>query len=98
MGKRVLIGNMSLRTSEHDLLTFIAGAGQQVDRVDIATNRGSGRSRGFGFAELAAGANAAKLIEALNGRELHGNMLRVSEAQQREERQWGPLGEFGGRW
>jgi len=60
--------------------------GRSVASVSIVTDRTSGRSRGFAFVEMAAGTETAAVIAALDGRELHGRALRVSEAHERAER------------
>ena len=92
MGTRIFVGNLSFETSEQDLHDLFAGDNRPVEKVSIVTDRDSGRSRGFGFVEMRAGADTAAVISALNGKELHGRALRVSEAHERAERPSRPGG------
>ena len=96
MGTRIFVGNLSFDTSEQDLHDLFAGDDRPVEKVSIVTDRDSGRSRGFGFVEMRAGADTAAVISALNGKELHGRQLRVSEAHERAERPSRPGGGGGG--
>lgn len=57
----------------------------QVDRVSILTDRDTGRSRGFGFVEMANGEEGEKAIAALNGSQLGGRTLNVNEARPKSE-------------
>jgi cold-inducible RNA-binding protein len=66
----------------------------QITEVKMMDDRDTGRPRGFAFVEMASDAEAAKAIEALNGRELDGRTLTVNEAQ---ERGGGGGGGGGGR-
>ena len=68
----------------------------QVDRVSIMTDRDTGRSRGFGFVEMANPEEADKAIAAINGKELNGRTLNVNEARPKVERGGGGGG-GGGR-
>ena len=86
MGTRIFVGNLSFETSEQDLHDLFSADGRQIEKVSIVTDRDSGRSRGFGFVEVHAGADTSAVITALNGKELHGRQLRVSEAHERAER------------
>lgn len=86
MGTRVFVGNISFETSEQDLHDLFAADGRSVASVSIVTDRISGRSRGFAFVEMAAGTEMPPVISAMDGRELHGRALRVSEAHERAER------------
>jgi RNA recognition motif-containing protein len=97
MGTRLFVGNLSFETSEHDLRDLFAGDGRSVRSVTIVTDRASGRSRGFGFVELEGGTDTAATVNAINGKELHGRELRVSEAHERAERPNRPSGGFGRR-
>jgi len=57
-----------------------------VDRVNIVTDRDTGRARGFGFVEMANDSEGDKAIAALNGRDLDGRQLNVNEARPKENR------------
>ena len=82
MGKRIFVGNLSFNTTNEDLAALFAEAGS-CDSAAIVTDRTTGRSRGFGFVEMSSGSEAAKAIGQMNGRELHGRTLNVSEANER---------------
>src|SRR5207244_10757728 len=69
----------------------------QVDRVSIMTDRDTGRSRGFGFVEMANAEEGEKAIAALNGTQLGGRTLNVNEARPKPERAAGGGGGGGGR-
>ena len=69
----------------------------QVDRVSIMTDRDTGRSRGFGFVEMANAEEGEKAIAALNGTQLGGRTLNVNEARPKPERGAGGGGGGGGR-
>jgi len=57
-----------------------------VDRVNIVTDRDTGRARGFGFVEMSNDSEGDKAIAALNGRDLDGRQLNVNEARPKENR------------
>lgn len=65
-----------------------------VDRVQIITDRDTGRSRGFAFVEMADAAEADRAIEALNGASVNGRTLNVNEARPREDSRGGNGGSF----
>jgi RNA recognition motif-containing protein len=67
-----------------------------VDRVNVVTDRDTGRARGFGFVEMSVAAEADAAIAALNGRELDGRALNVNEARPKEDRGGGGGGYRGG--
>ncbi|MCK6460039.1 MAG: RNA-binding protein, partial [Planctomycetes bacterium] len=96
MGSRIFVGNLSFDTSEQDLHDLFAGDNRPVEKVSIVTDRESGRSRGFAFVEMGAGADTAAVIAAMNGTELHGRQLNVSQAHERAERPRRPGGGGGG--
>ena len=91
----IFVGNMSFQTSEDDLRALFQPFGEIV-RVNIPTDRDTGRARGFAFVEMSNASEASSAIAALNGRELGGRQLRVNEAQPKTERGGGGGG-GGGR-
>jgi len=84
----IYVGNLSFDTSESDLQAAFAAYGA-VSTARIATDRDTGRARGFGFVEMANQAEAQAAIKALNGSDLQGRTLTVNEARPREERRTG---------
>ena len=95
----IFVGNLAFTVTEQDVRELFAPYGV-VDRINLITDRETGRPRGFGFVEMADDQAAQEAIRALNGQELAGRALNVSEARQREERRpsgGGPRGGGGGR-
>ncbi len=92
MGKKVFVGNLSFDTTSADLETLFAECGT-CESASVVTDRATGRSRGFGFVEMASGGEAEKAISALNGRQLHGRTLNVNPAN---DRPGGDRGRSGG--
>jgi len=78
------VGGLSFDTTDDGLKTFFEQAGT-VESASIITDRDSGRSRGFGFVEMATEAEGRKAIEDLNGKMLDGRALTVNEARPRKE-------------
>ncbi|MCK4793343.1 MAG: RNA-binding protein [Desulfobacteraceae bacterium] len=78
----IYVGNLSREVTEDELLEAFEEFGQ-VESVKIITERGSGQSRGFGFVEMPAEAEAQSAINGLNGKELKGETLNVNEARPR---------------
>jgi cold-inducible RNA-binding protein len=87
MAKKIYVGNLSFQTSENDLNDLFAQFGE-VESVKIITDRDTGRSKGFGFVEMAED-NAEKAISQLNGKELNGRALTVNEAKPMVKRDFG---------
>jgi len=83
VSKRIYVGNLSFSTTE-DEVRQLFGAHGSVTSVHLVTDRDTGRPRGFGFVEMADGADEA--IEALNQTSVDGRSLTVNEARPREER------------
>jgi cold-inducible RNA-binding protein len=81
--KNLFVGNMSFQTTEGDLRALFEPFGQ-VARVHIATDRETGRSRGFAFVEMPNDADAAKAIAGLEGKDFGGRNLKVNEARPKE--------------
>jgi len=78
--KNLFVGNLSFQTTEGELQALFEPFGE-ITRVQIMTDRDTGRSRGFGFVEMTSDESAAKAIEALNGKDLGGRALNVNEAR-----------------
>jgi RNA recognition motif-containing protein len=86
MGTRIYVGNLPFDATEEQLRALFSEGGRQVVSVDIVTDRDTGRSRGFGFVEMANQGDATAAINALNGKELGGRALTVNEARERAPR------------
>jgi cold-inducible RNA-binding protein len=93
--KNIFVGNLSFNTSEDELRQLFEPHGQ-VDRVSIMTDRDTGRSRGFGFVEMANNEDGEKAIAALNGTQVSGRTINVNEARPKTERAGGGGGYGGG--
>src|SRR5260370_11353000 len=96
MATKLYVGNLSFQTSSEDLRTHFAQAGT-VEAASVVEDRMTGRSRGFGFVEMATPEEAAAAIEQLNGKEFAGRNLTVNEARPRTDRPGGGYGGGGGR-
>lgn len=81
----IFIGNLSYEVTEKDLQSVFAEYGS-VKRVNIPTDRETGRVRGFAFVEMESATEEDKAITALDGAEWMGKALKVSKAKPREER------------
>jgi RNA recognition motif-containing protein len=81
MSKNLYVGNLPFGTTADDLREEFSKFGT-VTRAQIVTDRETGRSRGFGFVEMADGAEQA--IEGLHGKQFQGRALTVNEARPRE--------------
>jgi cold-inducible RNA-binding protein len=86
MSKNIYVGNLPFSATSDNLRDWFAEHGT-VTRAQVATDRDTGRSRGFGFVEMSEGGEAA--IAALDGSELDGRSLKVNEAKPREDRRPG---------
>lgn len=85
MAKKLYVGGLSYDTTEDTLNETFSQAGT-VESVAIITDKMSGRSKGFGFVEMASDEEAKKAIEMFNGKELDGRTVTVDEARPMEER------------
>src|SRR3954469_25856002 len=83
MGKRLYVGNLSYSVNETDLRDAFIAEGYEVAEVKVVMDRETGRPRGFAFVELTTDDAATKAIENLNGRDLQGRTITVSEARER---------------
>jgi RNA recognition motif-containing protein len=93
---RIFVGNLSFNTSDNELRNAFSSYGE-VDTAQVVTDRETMRSRGFGFVDMPDNDAAEQAIASLNGSDLQGRALNVSEARPREDR--APRGDGGGgRW
>jgi len=92
--KNLFVGNLSFTATEDELRDLFSAFGE-VQQVRIMTDRDTGKSRGFGFVEIADDEAAAKAITELNGKELGGRALTINEARPKPERKGG-FGSGGG--
>jgi len=83
--KKLYVGGVSYTTTENSLSSAFSKAGE-VASVAIIMDKMTGRSKGFGFVEMATDEGAKAAIEMWNGKELDGRKLTVNEARPREER------------
>ena len=82
---RLFVANIAFTTTEDELERLFAPYGS-VDRVQVITDRDTGRSRGFAFVEMPDATQAQAAIAGLNGTSLGGRPLTVNEAREREDR------------
>ena len=95
MGKKLYVGNLAYGVSNSELEEMF-GAFGAVQSAQVITDRETGRSKGFGFVEMANDDDAQSAIQGLNGKDMNGRPLTVNEARPREERRGGGGG-GGGR-
>ena len=88
----IYVGNLAFAVTEDELKAAFEAHGA-VESARIITDRDTGRSKGFGFVEMADQTQAQAAIEAINGTEISGRAVKVNEARPREERS----GRGGGR-
>jgi RNA recognition motif-containing protein len=94
MTKNLYFGNLPWSVTSQDLESAVAPYAEVIS-ARVATDRETGRSRGFGFVEVPAD-KADEVVNALNGAEWGGRALTVNEARPREDRPAGGRGGFGG--
>jgi RNA recognition motif-containing protein len=91
VGNKLYVGNLAYSVRDEDLQRQFAEFGT-VTSAKVMMDRDSGRSKGFGFVEMASDAEAQAAIRGLNGQSVDGRALAVNEARPKEDR---PSG-FGG--
>lgn len=79
------VSNLSFHTTDEDLKTLFAKFGA-VSSAKVITDRETGRSRGFGFVEMASDEEAKKAITDLNGKDIDGRSMSVSVAKEKPAR------------
>ncbi|MDD3190690.1 MAG: RNA-binding protein [Candidatus Pacebacteria bacterium] len=84
MAKKLYVGGIPYRATEDEMKDFFSVAGN-VESAIIIIDRMSGRSKGFGFVEMATEEEAQAAIEKLNGAEMGGRTITVSEAREKKE-------------
>lgn len=90
MSMKLYVGNLSFQTSSFELEELFATVGT-VESATVVEDRETGRSRGFGFVEMASQEDGEKAIAEFNGKEVSGREIKVNEAKPREDR-----GGYGG--
>ena len=83
MGKKLFVGNLSFDITTADLEALFSQVGSCAT-LAVTTARATGRTRAFGFVEMSSPDEAQKAIADLDGHELHGRPIKVSEARERE--------------
>jgi cold-inducible RNA-binding protein len=91
---KIYLGNLSYEVTEDDLKAALSQFGQ-VESVTIINDKFSGRSKGFGFAEMASSSEAQAAIDGLNGKELKGRAMKVNEARAKPQGRGGRDGSGG---
>jgi RNA recognition motif-containing protein len=95
MTMKLYVGNLPFTTTSEDLQTLFAQAGT-VESASVVEDRETGRSRGFGFVEMASNEEGTAAIAQFNGKDMNGRNLTVNEARPRENRGGGGGRNFGG--
>ena len=96
MAKKLYVGNLSYSTHDEDLREAFSKFGEVLS-VTLITDQATGRSKGFGFVEMASDEDAEKAITALNGTAFMDRTITVNEARPKTERSGGGGGGRGGR-
>ena len=96
MSMKLYVGNLAFQTSSEDLQQLFGQAGT-VQSASVIEDRETGRSRGFGFVEMASKEEGESAIAQFNGKEFNGRNLTVNEARPREDRGNRGGGGGGGR-
>ena len=83
MGRKLYVGNLGFDVTSQELQDAFAGIGP-CESVALITDRATGQSRGFAFVEMASNGDAQKAIQQLDGKDIQGRPIKVSEARERE--------------
>jgi RNA recognition motif-containing protein len=85
MATRLFVGSLAWATNDDSLNDFFSQVGQVVS-AKVVMDRETNRSKGFGFVEMSSDDEAKAAVDQLNGKDLDGRAINVSEARPREER------------
>ena len=88
MNTRLYVGNLDYSVTSEHLTEFFSQVGTVVS-ADVITHRDTGRSKGFGFVEMSNADEVKQAIETLNGKDLQGRDITVSEARPRQPATFG---------
>ena len=94
--KNIFVGNLSFGATENGIRAAFESYGA-VDRVNLITDRDTGQAKGFAFVEMANNDEGDRAIDELNGTDLDGRAMNVSEARPKPERGFGGGGGGGNR-
>lgn len=86
MGKKLYVGNLSFNVDSNQLTTVFSDFGT-VDSANVITDRDTGRSKGFAFVEMSQDGEAQAALEKLNGTDLDGRAMNISEAKPQAPRE-----------
>ena len=95
--KNIFVGNLDFEATEESIRSLFQSYGT-VERVNLITDRDTGRSRGFAFVEMTDSNEAEQAINALNGATLGGRTLNVNEARPKTDRGGPPRRRREPRW
>lgn len=87
MGTRIYVGNLSFSLGQDDITRHMQSFGAKVVKVDIVTDRDTGKSKGFGFVDVTEDTDMRRVIEQANGTSLGGRTLTVNEARPKAPKQ-----------
>lgn len=94
MAKKLFVGSLSWGTTDASLKDFFSQAGTVIS-ANVITDKFSGKSRGFGFVEMATDEEAEKAKQELSGKELDGRTIVINEARPQEQRDQRGQGDRG---
>ena len=95
MAKKIYVGNLAFTVTDDELMQAFTSFGT-VASARVVMDRMTGRSKGFGFVEIADDAMADEAVNKMNGQTIGGRPVRVSEAKPQEDKPRGPRREGGG--
>jgi len=84
MGKKLYVGNLPYSVNDQKLNEIFSAVGEVVS-AKVITDYDSGRSKGFGFVEMANDGDASKAISQLDGKDFDGRAIKVNEARPKED-------------
>jgi len=96
MSKRLYVGNLPFTATEEEIRNLFEAEGRKVENVSVISDRETGRPRGFAFVEMSTQNDADTAVQKLNGFQLGGRTLTVSEARERSFGGGGGGGDRGG--